>query len=113
MKPMNNKRRNTFFIESVTAVFLLGAGWVLAASAAADVPRFIDPPFISTGVYCSAIVTADFNGDGIPDMGSVDRYGDQVGVSLGNGDGTFQPIQIYNVSGPCDMKTADLNGDGI
>src|SRR5215471_8757254 len=106
---MNKNIRNTYFNESLVAVFLLSAGWVFTMSASADVSRFLDPPFIPTGVYCSAIVTADFNGDGIPDVGSVNRYGNQVGVSLGNGDGTFQPIQIYNVSGPSDMKTADLN----
>ena len=59
-------------------------------------------------------MTADFNGDGIPDVGSVDRYENQVGVTLGNGDGTFQSTQIYNVGqGPSGMKIADLNGDGI
>ena len=110
---MNKNIRDTFSNENLLAVFLLGAGWLLAASAAADVPRFIDPPFISTGVYCSAIVTADFNGDGISDVGSVDRFENQIGITLGNGDGTFQPTQIYNVGGPSDMKTADLNGDGI
>src|SRR5438105_671342 len=107
---MNKNIRSIFFNESLLAVFLLSAGCVLAASASADVPRFVDPPFIPTGVYCSAIVTADFNGDGIPDVGSVDRYENQIGVSLSNGDGTFQPTQIYNVGqGPSDMKTADLN----
>ena len=60
------------------------------------------------------MVTADFNADGIPDVGSVDRDGDEIGVSLGNGDGTFQPTQIYRIaSGPSDIKTADLNGDSI
>jgi Bacterial Ig-like domain (group 3)/FG-GAP-like repeat/FG-GAP repeat len=111
---MNKNIRSTYFNESLLVVFLLGAGCLCAASASADVPRFVDPPFIQTGVYCSAIMTADFNGDGIPDVGSVDRYGNQVGVTLGNGDGTFQSTQIYNVGqGPSDMKIADLNGDGI
>jgi Bacterial Ig-like domain (group 3)/FG-GAP-like repeat len=111
---MNKNIRNTCFNDSLLAVFLLSAGSLLAASASADVPRFVDPPFIPTGVYCSAIVTADFNGDGIPDVGSVDRYESQIGVTLSNGDGTFQPTQIYNVGqGPSDMKIADLNGDGI
>src|SRR5262245_24317701 len=113
---MNKNIRNTYFNESLVAVFLLGAGWVFAASAAADVPRFLDPPFIATDVYATAMVTADFNADGIPDVGSIEssRYENQIGVTLGNGDGTFQPTRVYNVGqGPSDIKTADLNGDGI
>jgi Bacterial Ig-like domain (group 3)/FG-GAP-like repeat/FG-GAP repeat len=111
---MNKNIRDTCFNKRLLAVFLLSAGSLLAVSASADVPRFVDPPFIPTGVYCFAIVTADFNDDGIPDVGSVDRYESQIGVTLGNGDGTFQSTQIYNVGqGPSDMKIADLNGDGI
>ena len=111
---MNKNIQNTFFNESLLAAFLLSAGCMFAASASGDVPRFLDPPFFATEVYSSAMVTADFNADGIPDVGSVDRYDNQIGVTLGNGDGTFQPTQIYNVGqGPSDMKTADLNGDSI
>src|ERR1043166_5506454 len=95
-EPMNRGIRNRCFNASLLAAFLFGAGCMFAASASGDVPRFVDPPFISTGVYCSAILTADFNGDGIPDVGSVDRYENQIGITLGNGDGTFQPTQIYN-----------------
>ena len=77
-------------------------------------PRFPDPPFIATGFYSDVMMTADFNADGIPDVGSVDGDEDQIGVSLGNGDGTFQSTQIYHIrSGPSDIKTADLNGDSI
>jgi len=109
---MNKNIRNTFFNERLLAVFLLGGAWGPGASASGDVPRFPDPPFIATGVYSDVMTTADFNADGIPDMGSVDGYDDQIGVSLGNGDGTFQSTQIYHVrSGPTDIKTADLNGD--
>ncbi|HEX4667548.1 MAG TPA: FG-GAP-like repeat-containing protein [Chthoniobacterales bacterium] len=109
---MNKNIRNTFFNELLLAAFLLGAAWVFEASASGEVPRFPEPPFIATGVDSDAMVTADFNADGIPDVGSVDRDGDKIGVSLGNGDGTFQPTQIYRISlSPSDIKTADLNGD--
>jgi hypothetical protein len=109
---MNKNIRNTFFNERLLAVFLLGGACVLRASAAGDVPRFPDPPFIATGVYSDVMMTADFNADGIPDVGSVDTFGNQIGVSLGNGDGTFQSTQIYQIDvGPSDIKTADLNGD--
>ena len=80
------------------AVFLLGGAWMPGASASGDVPRFPDPPFIATGVYSDVMMTADFNADGIPDVGSVDSDEDEIGVSLGNGDGTFQSTQIYHIA---------------
>jgi hypothetical protein len=111
---MNKNIRNTFFDERLLAVFLLCGAWVLGASASDDVPRFPDPPFIVTGVYSDVIMTADFNADGIPDVGLVNSGQNEIGVSLGNGDGTFRSIQIYRIGGgPLDMKTADLNGDSI
>jgi hypothetical protein len=110
---MNKNIRSTFFDERLLAVFLLCGAWVLGASASDDVPRFPDPPFIATGVYSDVIMTADFNADGVPDVGLVDSGQNEIGVTLGNGDGTFQSTQIYRIAGPSDIKTADLNGDGI
>src|SRR5262249_55161124 len=107
---MNKNIRSTFFNESLLAAFLLSAGGMLASSASGDVPRFLDPPFIATGVDATAMMTTDFNADGIPDVGSIEssRYENQIGVTLGNGDGTFQPTRVYKVGqGPSDMKTAD------
>ena len=67
-------------------------------------------------------VTADFNGDGFPDLansplttitvpgGSIQTY-NHVDIRLGNGDGTFQtPIRI-DVSG-FGLATGDFNRDG-
>src|SRR5690349_652302 len=102
---MNNKLRNTYFNESSLALFLLVVGCVLAESPSGDVPRFLNPGFTATGVYARAAITADFNGDGIPDVGSVNFGGGQVGVTLGNGDGTFQPTQVYSIGpGPSDIR---------
>ena len=48
------------------------------------------------------LVTADFNGDGILDIADLARtntptgnYYDQVGLLLGNGDGTFAPVTLF------------------
>jgi uncharacterized protein (TIGR03437 family) len=61
-----------------------------------------------------AVVTADFNRDGKPDLAVTmgNGAGGGVMILLGRGDGTFQPPAFY--SGPSGSITAaDLNGDGI
>ena len=56
---------------------------------------------------------ADVNGDGRPDLVTANRYKDTVSVLLGNGDGTFQPEQTFNVGAyPSSVTAADVNGDG-
>jgi hypothetical protein len=79
------------------------------------------PPFdpVGVGENPGAVAVADLNGDGIPDLVVANRgrfhfYGDTVSVLLGNGDGTFQPRQIYTGEYyPTSVAVADLNGDGV
>ncbi len=75
--------------------------------------------------YASSIAVADVNGDGKPDLlvanycaslglcGADDQPG-SVGVSLGNGDGTFQTAQTYDSGSyyASSIAVADVNGDG-
>ena len=59
-----------------------------------------------------AVLTSDLNGDGIPDLilpFGFGQAGSWLSVSLGNGDGTFQPT---SVSGPCYAIGAALPFDG-
>ncbi len=49
------------------------------------------------GTVPDAIVAGDFTGDGRLDLAVVKRFGDDVSVLLGNGDGTFQPAGHYAV----------------
>ena len=60
------------------------------------------------------VAAGDLNLDGNQDI-VVANYGDQdVGVLLGNGDGTFKSQVTYKVGGPdSGLAIADLNGDGI
>jgi hypothetical protein len=62
----------------------------------------------------SSIATGDFNGDGHLDL-AVANWAGGVSLLLGNGDGTFRPMQIIGGTGPWGPKsvaTSDFNGDG-
>ena len=64
--------------------------------------------------YPSSIVTDDFNGDGHLDL-AIANYGmDNVGVLLGNGDGTFEAQTTFSTglrSKPMCIALGDFNGD--
>src|SRR5207237_155547 len=82
---------------------VLEARCLLSFSPAVSYPVGTSPP---------AIVTADFNGDGRPDLATV-NYGDTVSVLLGNANGTFQPAQASATgAGPVSVAVGDFNADG-
>jgi trimeric autotransporter adhesin len=56
-------------------------------------------------------LTADFNGDGIPDL--VILGNDTISVLLGNGDGTFTAAPSPSTDLPGAIAVGDFNGDGI
>ncbi len=65
------------------------------------------------------IIAGDFNGDGKLDLAFIStptvngNTSTQVGIMLGNGDGTFQTEVNYGVGqGPVSIAIADFNGDG-
>jgi len=69
------------------------------------------PVQCQTGSEPEALATGDFNNDGIPDL--VTAYNGVVGVMLGNGDGTFQPIVEYGTAGSSEnVVVGDFDGDG-
>ncbi len=77
-------------------------------------PAYRAAPGGTTPAYA---VTADLNGDGIPDLATSDSISGYSGMTvlLGNGDGTYRPGTNYpttsNTADP--IQTGDFNGDGI
>jgi hypothetical protein len=64
------------------------------------------------GTSTSNVALADVNGDGKPDILTVNGDG-SVGVLLGNGDGTFRAAVSYAAGNtPFSIAVADVNGDG-
>src|SRR5262249_59820150 len=59
------------------------------------------------------VAAAEVSGDGIPDIITTNYGANTVSVLLGNGDGSFQSQQTFNVGmGPDSVAVADVNGDG-
>jgi uncharacterized protein (TIGR03437 family) len=61
-----------------------------------------------------AIATADFNGDGVPDLAVSDSGSQVLAISLGNGDGTFKQAATYPVPSSCVLASlfvGDFTGD--
>jgi hypothetical protein len=61
----------------------------------------------------------DFNGDGAIDLAVTSQGTNQVGVLLGNGDGSFQTVRTFHTGlpdagfGPGPVAVGDFNNDGI
>ena len=79
------------------------------------------PTYGSGGYYAESVAVEDVNGDGKPDLVVTDQCSDSgcmnhgfVGVLLGKGDGTFQPVVKYDSGGYDAFSVAveDVNGDG-
>jgi hypothetical protein len=66
-----------------------------------------------TGTEPSAIVTADFNGDGWVDLAVANEMDDTVWIWWGLGSGAFEgPSSVPVGLRPSSLASADLNGDG-
>jgi hypothetical protein len=73
---------------------------------------FTAAPAYAANVLPSAIVAADFNGDGKPDLATTGSGGG-VAILLNNGDGTFRAGPTLSLAGASNSLVAgDFNGDG-
>ena len=73
------------------------------------------PSLITVGNGPAGIATADFNGDGKPDLAVCDLNDNTVSILLGNGDGTFQAPHTFADPGlthPYYVAVGDFNRDG-
>ena len=66
------------------------------------------------GMNSKAIVVADFNNDGKPDIAVANSSSNNVSILLGDGDGTFQAARNFDAGGAggSSLAVADFNGDG-
>src|SRR6516162_4022969 len=84
------------------------------------VPSFASAVNYAVGQSPVAIVSADFNNDGVPDLAIANYQSGTVSVLLGNSNGTFQTAKTYavgvaanslavgNFDGKLDIVTANL-----
>ncbi|GAB3878908.1 VCBS repeat-containing protein [Hymenobacter segetis] len=90
---------------------LLLAGLAAQAQAPTFAPVVAYP---SGGLSPYGLALADVNGDGRPDVVIANTYNSLLGVLLGNGNGTFQPVVTYATgagTSPRNVVVADVNGD--
>ncbi len=76
--------------------------------------KFGDALKLDTGRAAEAVVVADINGDGKPDLLTANARSSDVSILLGNGDGTFRARTNLPISNdPRALVVADFNGDNI
>ncbi|MEG3897981.1 MULTISPECIES: DUF4347 domain-containing protein [unclassified Microcoleus] len=63
-------------------------------------------------IYVTNITAGDFNGDGKPDVATMDLLSNNIGILFGNGNGTFNFGPKINLGvAPYDFAAGDFNGD--
>jgi uncharacterized protein (TIGR03437 family) len=113
--PFARRDRQIHREETLMRILVLFSIAVAAAPAAQ--PLSFSRTEIPVGPSCCSMVTADFNGDGKPDLvvtfsDSLDAGGRQLLVLMGNGDGTFATRNTLDLGQSFLLVAAvDVNGD--
>jgi hypothetical protein len=110
------------FQDTSNGNFVLGTAPLGAPTYAENFTQATGSPFV-TGNQPTAGASADFNGDGIPDLAVMNSVENAIAVFLGKGDGTFTAgNKIFNVGSTpcvnpnqpsnCALTAGDFNHDG-
>ena len=77
--------------------------------------EFASPVSYPVGTSPAAVVVADLDRDGKPDLAVANSGGGNVSILLGNGDGTYKPAANFDagMASPTSIEVADFNNDGI
>lgn len=109
---------NVSFLDATNANYLLGTAQL---GAGVNGLTFLNNTTLTTDPWPSGIVTADFNGDGIPDIATLEMVDlssstapGSLSLFLGKGDGTFSSQSTAAVENfPGSLTVRDFNNDGI
>ena len=103
------KARIIFFVAAV----LVPTESIVAAALPLTNPDFIASRNYSVGQSPGALAIGDFNGDGKPDIATVNLTSNDVSVLMNAGDGTYLASASYAVgTNPVAIAIGDFNGDG-
>ncbi|MFI9508996.1 FG-GAP repeat domain-containing protein [Nocardia sp. NPDC052566] len=97
--------------RNLDLVVLSGAPLVNIAYGKGDGTFGRNDAYLAPALVQEAMRVADVNGDGLPDVVSVNSLGG-MNVWLGNGYGVNAPIWSYGTFGNAGLALADLDGDG-
>ena len=102
------------FVDTTVSNSVLGSVALGSGTVELSLSGSLAPMTVPAGL---GIATADFNGDGIPDLaiGAANTNTAALSILLGKGDGTFTAVTPNPAVGyyPASVIAADLNGDGI
>jgi len=90
-----------------------GDGTFTAPTASQALLGATPAPTYPTGKGAIALMIADLDGDGVPDVVTANFTADTLSILSGRGDGTFKSaITVPVGSGPVFVAAADMNNDG-
>ena len=98
------------FVDKTNANYVLATTSLVSSTVGVN---FTQTANTATGIEPVGVATADFNGDGIPDIATANEISNTVSVLQGKGDGTFSVVSSPAVGNlPGAVVVGDFNGDG-
>jgi hypothetical protein len=107
------KHPNLPIPTGLRAVLLAALAVAALAPQATAAPLFSPKTDFTVGGQPISVTSADFDGDGDPDLATANEDGKSVSVLLGFGDGGFRTKTDFPVAnGPVEVRSADFDGNG-